>query len=91
MVTKNDKPTGLAAEASEDAEKLAAAEAKITELEARLAAEASEDAEKAIKSVSKKQLVEEYGGGASYMELAKKYYGSASDENINKIAEIVGV
>ena len=86
----------ILAKAKEEAEKEARDEAS------KIIAEAKAEAEKIVSEaldndsedvvsgkVTKKDLIKAYENGASHMEIAKRFYGTASDENMEKVAKVI--
>lgn len=83
------------AKAKEEAEKQAKDEASRIIAEAkreaeRIVAEARSDGDDVVSMrVTKKDLIEAYDSGMCHVEISKKFYGSASDENMAKISKVI--
>lgn len=80
----------------------AEAEAKATSEAERIIAEAKAEADKIVaeaknsdnglvvsSKVTAKDLTDAYISGLSHLAIAKKFYGSASDENVEKVSAII--
>lgn len=84
------------AKAKEEAEAAARDEAskiiaKAKEEAERIVSEARDNSEEDVVSgkVTASDIISAYDRGANHMEIAKKFYGSASDENMAKVAEVI--
>lgn len=53
------------------------------------AKEASSDDEVISRSVSRQDIVDAYDHGMSHMEIAKKFYGSVNDDNMQKVIRVI--
>lgn len=53
------------------------------------AKEASADDVVVSQKVTKNQLIEAYDSGMSHLEIAKKFYGSASEEHVASVAKVI--
>lgn len=86
----------IVAQAKEEAEQHARDEAskiiaQAKEEAERIVAEARDNSDEDVVSgkVTKQELIDAYDKGASHMEIAKKFYGSVSDENMDKVANVI--
>lgn len=76
------------AQARDEASKIVAEAKKEAE---RIVAEARDNSDEDVVSgkVTKRQLINAYNKGASHMEIAQRFYGSVSDENMEKVAAVI--
>lgn len=68
---------------------IADAKAKAEEIRKEAEAKAAETSDVAYKSVSKKQLVDGYNEGLSHQALARKFFGSDSEESVRKVSVVI--
>jgi len=100
--TPEPKPT--TAEAADNIEaQIAAAKKEAEASAADIIAQAKAEAEKIIadakeasaddvvvsQKVTKNQLIDAYDSGMSHLEIAKKFYGSASEEHVASVAKVI--
>ena len=53
------------------------------------AKEAKTDDEVISRGVSRKDIVKAYDSGMSHMEIARKFYGSVNDDNMQKVIKVI--
>ena len=75
------KPKPATAEAPDNIEAQIAA--------AKKEAEASADDVVVSQKVTKNPLIDAYDSGMSHLEIAKKFYGSASEEHVASVAKVI--